>query len=74
MEVDRLKAELEAYKRKEEQWLRRRQQIAFHVRQKGIQMASVDKTSTERAELPYNTETAQILRPFDKEIPPSGRI
>ncbi|HBX2415612.1 TPA: protein kinase, partial [Klebsiella pneumoniae] len=43
MEVDRLKAELEAYKGKEEQWLRRWQQIAFHVRQKGIQMASVDK-------------------------------
>lgn len=37
-------------------------------------MASVDKTSTERADLPYNTETAQILRPFGKEIPPSGRI
>lgn len=73
-EVDRLKAELEAYKRKEEQWLRRWQQIAFHVRQKGMQMASVDKTSTESAELPYNTETAQILRPFDKEIPPFGRM
>ena len=74
MEADRLKAELEAYKRKEEQWLRRWQQIAFHVQHKGIQMASVDKTSTERADLPYNTETAKILRPFDKETPPSGRI
>ncbi|MCV5005003.1 protein kinase, partial [Escherichia coli] len=69
-----LKAELEAYKRKEEQWLRRWQQIAFHVRQKGIQMASVDKVPPEGADLPSNTETAQILRPFDKEIPPSGRI
>ena len=39
-----------------------------------VQMDSVDKTSTERAYLPYNTETAQIFRPFDKEIPPSGRI
>lgn len=74
MEVDRLKVELEAYKRKEEQWLRRWQQIAVHVWQKGIQMASVDKTSTEGADLPYNTETAQILWPFDKEIPPSGRM
>lgn len=74
MEVDRLKAELEAYKGKEEQWLRRWQQIAFNVQQKGMQMASVDKTSTQRAELPYNTETAQTHRPFDKEIPPSGRI
>ena len=67
-------AELEAYKRKEEQWQRRWQQIAFHVRQKGIQMASVDKAPPERADLPSNTETAKILRPFDKEIPPSGRI
>ncbi|MXD22925.1 protein kinase, partial [Escherichia coli] len=28
----------------------------------------------EGAELPSNTETAQILRPFDKEVPPSGRV
>lgn len=72
--MDRLKTELEAYKRKEEQWLRRWQQIAFHVRQKGIQMASVDKVSLEGSALPSNTEAAQILRPFDKEIPPSGRV
>ena len=74
VEVQRLKTELEAYRRKEESWLRRWQQIAYHVRQKGIQMASVDKSPTEGAELPSNTETAQILRPFDKEIPPSGRV
>jgi hypothetical protein len=74
VEVDRLKAELEAYKRKEAQWLRRWQQIAFHVRQKGIQMVGVDKASLEEADLPSNTETAQILRPFDKEIPPLGRV
>lgn len=47
VEVDRLKAELEAYKRKEAQWLRRWQQIAFHVRQKGIQMVGVDKAPLE---------------------------
>ncbi|WP_334223590.1 protein kinase [Photorhabdus bodei] len=71
--VDRLKAELEAYKRKEEQWLRRWQQIAFHVRQKGMQMGSVDKIMPEGVDLPSHSDTAQILRPFDKEIPPSGR-
>lgn len=54
--------------------LGRWQQIAFHVRQKGIQMTNVDKAPLEGAELPSNTETAQILRPFGKEIPPSGRI
>lgn len=74
VEVARLKTELEAYKRKEELWLRRWQQIAFHVRQKGIQMASVDKRPPEGAELPSNTETAKILQMFDKELPPSGRV
>lgn len=74
VEVDRLKAELDAYKRKEELWFRRWQQLAFHVRQKGIQMASVDKAPAEGVELPSNTEIAQILRPFDKEIPPSRRV
>lgn len=74
VEVERLKTELEAYKSKEELWLRRWQQIAFHVRQKGVQMASVDQKPATNAQLPSNTETAQILRPFDKEIPPSGRV
>lgn len=74
VEVNRLKAELEACKKKEDLWLRRWQQIAFNVRQKGIQMASVDKKPPEGAELPSNTEATQILRPFDKDIPPSGRV
>lgn len=74
VEVDRLKTELEAYKRKEEQWLRRWQQIAFHVRQKGIQMVSVDKAPPGSVELPSHTETFEILKPFDKKIPPSGRF
>lgn len=29
---------------------------------------------TSQFDLPSNTESAQILRPFDKEIPPSGRV
>ena len=74
VEGARLKAELNAYKRKEERWLCRWQQIAFHVRQKGIQMASVDKAPSEEGVLPTKTETDKILRPFDKEIPPSGRV
>lgn len=74
IEVARLKAELEAYKEKEERWLRRWQQIAFHIRQKGIQMVSVDKQVPEGVDLPTNIETAKILKLFDKEIPPSGRV
>lgn len=74
VEIDRLKTELEAYKLKEERWLRRWQQIAFHIRQIGIQMINVDKTPQEGTMLPSHTVTAQILKPFDKEIPPSGRL
>lgn len=36
-------------------------------------VVSVDKAPLEGVELPSNTETAKILRPFDKDIPPSGR-
>ena len=74
VELARLRTELEAYKPREELWQRRWQQIAFHVRQKGIQMASVDKTPPEGADLPSNIESAKILKMFDKEIPPSGRV
>ncbi|RCW27989.1 protein kinase [Pseudidiomarina tainanensis] len=74
VEVERLQAELDGYKRKEELWLRRWQQIAFHVRQKGIQMASVDRAASKDTEFPSNTEASKILKMFDKEIPPSGRI
>lgn len=74
VEVARLKSELDSYKNKEQLWLRRWQQIAFHIRQKGIQMASVDSSVPNTEDLPSNTETAKILRPFDKDIPPSGRI
>ncbi len=74
VEIDRLKSELQAYRLKEEKWLRRWQQIAFHIRQKGIQMSSVDKKVPDGVKLPSNTETSQILRPFDQEIPSSGRV
>ena len=74
IEVERLTAELEAYKYKEQQWLCKWQQIAFYVRQKGMQMNSVDRTPQKGSVLPSHTETAKILKPFDKDIPPSGRL
>ncbi len=73
-EVDRLKKQLKLYQAKEEQWLRRWQQIAFHVRQKGVQMSAIDKAPANGSNLPTKTETAKILKPFDKKIPPSGRL
>lgn len=73
IEIKRLKTELEDFRQREQAWMRRWQQIAFHIRQKGIQMSSVDREPTSKIDLPSNTETAKILRPFDKKIPPSGR-
>ena len=73
-ELNQLKLELEDYKRKELLWMQRWQRIAFHVRQKGIQVQAVDKAIPDRGEKPTERETATNLRPFDKEIPPSGRV
>lgn len=75
VELERTKLELESYKNKEQLWLRRWQQIAFNIRQKGIQVSDIDKdTNYPDEDLPSKSETTKILRPFDKEIPPSGRI
>lgn len=75
VELDRTKIELENYKEKEQLWLRRWQQIAFNIRQKGIQVSDIDReTDCGDDELPSNNETNKILRPFDKKIPPSGRV
>lgn len=75
IELERTKIELENYKQKEQLWLRRWQQIAFNIRQKGIQVSDIDKNpQCNDEELPSKNETTRILRPFDKEIPPSGRI
>ena len=74
VEVERLTNELEVYKHKEALLLKCWQQNAFHIRKKGIQMASFDRHLPKKSDLPSNTESAQILRPFDKEIPPSGSV
>lgn len=73
IELERLKAELSVFREKEGLWLRRWQQIAFHIRQKGIQMQSVDKAPPDGAKLPSKTEAEKIIKMFDKEIPSSGR-
>lgn len=71
-EVQRLKLEVAEYKRREHLWLERWQRIAFHIRQKGMQIHDVDQSTEDKAL--SARETNNILRPFDKEIPPSGRI
>jgi hypothetical protein len=71
-EVQRLKLEIAEYKRRENLWRERWQRIAFHIRQKGLQVHEIDQSAPEDSLT--ERETSNILRPFDKEIPSSGRI
>lgn len=73
-ELNRLQIEIENYKRKELLWLQRWQRIAFHIRNKGLQVEDFDKKIPEDGGKPTERDTAKILRPFDKDIPPSGRV
>lgn len=73
-EVERLKREIAEYKRREGLWKQRWQRIAYHIRAKGIQVHDVDKPTQDSDALPTEREVSNILRPFDKEIPPSGRV
>lgn len=72
-ELQSLNKQLENYKEKEAQWQQRWQRIAYHIRKKGIQVSSVDKPIPDGGRVPNKKSTADILRPFDKQIPPSGR-
>ena len=73
-EIEKQKIQIEEYQKRENLWKQRWQRIAYHIRQKGIQMYNVDK-SIEGEYKPLNDrEVAEIIRPFDKEIPPSGRV
>ena len=74
LEIEILRNQVEMYKEKEKRWKRRWQQIAYHVRQKGIQMSDIDKSVQIEADLPSHTETERTLKELDKEIPFSGRI
>ena len=74
-EVGRLKLEIAEYQRKEGLWKQRWQRIAYHIRAKGIQMSSLDKPTQGSSDgLPSERDISNILRPFYKEIPPSGRV
>ncbi len=73
-ELERIKLELEAYKRKEYLWKQRWQRIAFHIRGKGIQVQEVDRPIPDGRIEPTERDTTNILKAFDKEIPSSGRV
>lgn len=73
-EIESLKIQISSFQEKEQKWKKRWQQIAYHIRQKGIQMSDVDKPVHPEAALPSHTTTEKTLKEFDKEIPFSGRI
>ncbi|RKG42443.1 MULTISPECIES: protein kinase [Acinetobacter] len=73
-EIESLKIQLSSFQEKEMKWKKRWQQIAYHIRQKGIQVSDVDKPVHPETVLPSHTTTEKTLKEFDKEIPFSGRI
>lgn len=73
-EIEALKIQISSFQEKEQKWKKRWQQIAYHIRQKGIQMIDVDKPVHPETILPSNTITEKTLKEFDKKIPFSGRI
>lgn len=73
-EIDRLKLEIVEFRRRETLWKQRWQRIAYHIRAKGVQMHDVDKPLGSIKGLPQESEVSKIIRPFDKDIPESGRV
>lgn len=72
-EIARMQIELDEYKRMEAKWMERWQRIAYHIRQNGQQVYMVDRGISKNSLPPSERATADILRPFDKEIPSTGR-
>ncbi|WP_262477841.1 protein kinase [Acinetobacter variabilis] len=73
-EIESLKMQLSSFQEKEMKWKKRWQQIAYHIRQKGIQVSDVDKPVHPETVLPSHTTIEKTLKELDKEIPFSGRI
>ena len=73
-EVERLKLELAEYKRKEALWLERWQRIAYNIRQKGLQVYQVDSKASKESKMLGQKDVVKILRPFEIDVPESGRV
>lgn len=68
-EIEALKQQIAEHERRERLWRERWQRIAFHVRQRGMQMHLVDRPT--EGDMPDQRETAKVLSMLDKPIPPS---
>lgn len=73
-DIERQKILINEFQKRETLWKQRWQRIAYHIRQKGIQMYEVDKPVSGTFKSLSEREVAEIIRPFDKDIPPTGRV
>ena len=73
-DIARLKLEINDYRKREGLWKIRWQRIAYHIRAKGVQMFEIDKPLQNESVTLTESDVAKIIKPFDKDIPPSGRI
>lgn len=73
-DIARLKLEIVEYRKREDLWRLRWQRIAYHIRAKGVQMFDIDKPLQNETVTLTESDVAKIIKPFDKDIPPSGRV
>lgn len=73
MEVSKLVAGLEVYKKREQEWQKRWQRIAYHLRCKGFNVSEIDTEISISSPLPSQSEANKILKLFDQPMVPTGR-
>jgi hypothetical protein len=69
LEVASLREQITGYRHQLAKWKARWQRIAFHIRQRGMHVHELDRDVSAGA--PGERETADLLRPFDRPIPPA---
>lgn len=69
-----LQSTVNEYERREKEWQKRWQRIAYHIRAKGLNVTEIDSDfSTSIVSAPNQKETEKIIRPFDQPMMPTGR-
>lgn len=72
-ELDRVKRQLAIYQERETQWRARWQRIAYHLRAGGFTPSHLDKPIPSGVKGISSREVDNVLRPFDKGIPPARK-
>lgn len=73
-QVEKQKLELRELKNREIMWRERWQRIAYNLRERGFQVHDIDKARPAlKLDIPVKT-VQKILKPFESEIPPTGRV